>query len=136
MTDDEVPPTIASVVGHVCGVVAVGMASVTVWAIWMLVHRFNWQLLVFDSICLGLTVLLFRWAGALTGYWDTRGRLAVPKVVYAGLGVVIAAAGIGTLYVMAAKSPMYIEQVSILLISVVSCGFVAYFCYLTYKRFK
>ena len=136
MTDDEVPPAIASVVGHVCGVIAVGMAGVSVWGVWMLVHRFNGQLLVFDSICLGLTVLLFRWAGTLTGYWDTRGRLAVPKVVYAGLGAVIAAAGVGTLYVMIAKSPMYLDQASILLFSMVSCGFLTYFCYLTYKRFK
>jgi hypothetical protein len=136
MTDDEVPPAIASVIGHVCGVIAAGMAAVSVWGIWMLVHRFNWQLLVFDSICLGLTVLLFRWAGALTGYWDTRGRLAVPKVVYAGLGAVIAAAGVGTLYVMIAKSRLYLDDVPSLLFGMTSFGFVTYFCYRAYRRFK
>ena len=94
MSDDEVPPGIASVFGHVCGVIAVGMAVLSALGVWALVHRFSWQLLVFESISIGLTVLMFRWAGALTGYWDTRGRLAVPRVVYAFLGAVFVGIGV------------------------------------------
>jgi hypothetical protein len=135
MTDDEVPPVLASVIGHVCGVIAVGMAAVSVWGIWTLAHGFNWLLLVFASICLGLTVLMLRWAGALTGYWDTRGRLAVPKVVYAFLGAVFVALGVFSLYVMITKH-VFLDEAPTFLFGLAGAGFLTYWCYLTYKRFK
>ena len=37
---------------------------------------------------------MYRWAGALTGFWDTRGRLAVSKIVYSVIGVVFVATGV------------------------------------------
>ncbi len=92
MTDDEVPPALRAVIGHVCGVVAVGMAALSAFFIWALVQ----PVLVATpgarvDLAVGLTVLFFRWAGALTGYWNTRGRLAVPKMVYAFLGAAFVA---------------------------------------------
>ncbi len=135
MTDDEVPPGYASIFGHACGVVAVGMAALSTFFLWMLVNRFSWQLLLLESIAIGLTVLFFRWAGALTGYWNTRGRLAVPKVVYAFLGVVFVAIGILGLSVMVTKH-VFLDEAPTFLFGLVSCGFLAYLCYLTYRRFK
>ena len=135
MTDDEVPPIVATVIGHVCGVVAVGMAALSVFFIWALVQRFSWALLALDSIAVGLTVLFFRWAGALTGYWNTSGRLAVPKMVYAFLGAAFVALGVFSLYVITAKS-VFVDEAPVFLFGLASCGFLTYWCYLTYKRFK
>ena len=135
MTDDEVPPAFASIIGHVCGVIAVGMAALSAFFMWSLINRFSWQLLIFESILIGLTVLFFRWAGALTGYWNTRGRLAVPKVVYAFVGAIFVALGVFSLYVVTAK-PMFLDEAPVFLFGLVGCGFLTYWSYLTYKRFK
>ena len=70
MTNDEVPKGVASAIGHVCGVIAVGMAALSVFVIVGLFHRISVAGFVIAAMCVGLTVLMFRWAGSLTGHWE------------------------------------------------------------------
>lgn len=135
MTNDEVPKSYASVVGHVCGVIAVGLAALSLYGVWLLAHKASLPGLVLVSVCVGLTALMFRWAGALTGYWDTRGRLAVPKVVYGALGVLFVVLGVSGLSILIMKSHLFLDEVPALVFGFISCGFLAYFCYLAFKRF-
>ena len=39
MIDDEVPKSFASVIGHVCGVIAVGMTASTLFGVWALARK-------------------------------------------------------------------------------------------------
>ena len=133
---DEIPKSVASVIGHVCGVIAVGMAALTVAVVWGAVNHRSAGASLAGLFCGGLTLLMFRWAGALTGYWDTRGRLAVSKFVYSVLGalfVVLALLGIG---LMIARPPMSVGEGLSLVVGVSGSGSLAYLCYLAYRRFE
>ena len=136
MIDDEVPRSIASVVGHVCGVIAVGMAALGMFGVWALARKLTMPGLVLESLCIAVSLLMFRWAGALTGYWDTRGRLAVPKAVYACL--VFAFAGLAAVGAMLLvfRTPSSFDDAWLLLIGVLCSGVLSHLCRLATQRFK
>jgi hypothetical protein len=134
--DDEVPKPFASVIGHVCGVIAVGMTALSAFAIWTLAHKPTGPGLLFVSVCVGVALLMFRWAGALTGFWDTRGRLAVSKFVYSALGVVFVAIVALSVRLAVLKPPATVGEGLPVVIGVCSGGAMVYLCYLAYRRFK
>ena len=136
MIDDEVPKPFASVIGHVCGVIAVGMTALSLFAIWTLVHKPTVPGLFFVSVCVGLALLMYRWAGALTGFWDTRGRLAVSKFVYSALGVVFFAIVAISVRLAVLEPPATVEEGLPLMLGVCSGGAIVYLCFLAYRRFK
>jgi len=134
--DDEVPESFARVIGHVCGVVAVGMTASTLFGIWALARKPTVAGLFFVATGVALALLMYRWAGALTGFWDTRGRLAVPKVVYSAMGVLFVAAGILWVGVSVARPPTSVDAGLVLVAGVASSLSISYLCYLAYRRFK
>lgn len=136
MTNDEVPKGVAQVIGHVCGVIAVGMAVLSLFVIVGLFHRISVTGFVMGALCVGLTVLMFRWAGSLTGYWDTRNRLSVPAGTYQGLGYFFAGLGLVGLFLLIAETPSSFDRAVIELIGVFGCGALSYLCYLASQRFK
>lgn len=136
MIDDEVPKPFASVIGHVCGVIAVGMTALSAFAIWTLAHKPTVLGLFFVSVCVGVALLMYRWAGALTGFWDTRGRLAVSKYVYSAIGVVFVAIVAISVRLVIMKPPASVEEGLPVIIGVCSGLAMAYLCYLAYRRFK
>lgn len=136
MTNDEVPKWVASAIGHVCGVIAVGMAALSVFVIVGLFHRISIPGFVIAVICVGLAVLMFRWAGSLTGYWDTRNRLSVPAGTYQGLGYVFAGLGLVGLALLILQAPASLRGAVMQLVGASSCGALAYLCHLASQRFK
>lgn len=136
MVDDEVPKSFARAIGHVCGVVAVGMTASSLFGIWSLAHKASLPVFVLVAIGIGLAALMFRWAGALTGFWDTRGRLAVPKLVYLILGAVFVAVTLLTLGLAIAMPPASVDEGLMTVIGVSSGTAIAYLCYLAYQRFE
>ncbi len=136
MVDDEVPKSFASAIGHVCGVVAVGMTTLSLFGIWSLAQKPTVPLFVLVTIGIGLASLMFRWAGALTGLWDTRGRLAVPKLVYSMFGAVFVAMTLLCVGLAVAKPPMSLDEGLMTVVGVSSGAAIAYLCYLAYHRFK
>jgi multisubunit Na+/H+ antiporter MnhB subunit len=136
VTNDEVPKGVASVIGHVCGVIAVGMAAMSVFAIVGLFHRASMAGFVIGAISIGLTILMFRWAGSLTGYWDTRDRLSVPTGPYRGLGYCFAGLGFVGLVLLIVQTPPSLNGAVIELTGVFSCGALSYLCHLASRRFK
>lgn len=136
MVDDEVPKSFASAIGHVCGVVAVGMTTLSLFGVWSLAHKPTVPLAVLVTIGIALAMLMFRWAGALTGLWDTRGRLAVPKLVYSILGAIFVAATILSLGLAIATPPASVDEGLTTIVGVSGGASMAYLCYLAYHRFK
>ena len=136
MVDDEVPQSFASAIGHVCGVAAVGMTTLNLFGIWSLAHKPTVPLFVLVTIGIGLASLMFRWAGALTGFWDTRGRLAVPKLVYSILGAIFVAATILSVGLAIATPPASVDEGLMTVVGVSGGASIAYLCYLAYHRFK
>lgn len=136
MVNDEIPESIARVVGHVCGVIAVGMAALSLAGLWALVHRFTWGGLVAVAVAAGLTTLFFRWAGALTGYWDTSGRLSVPKTVYVVFAALVGVCGAMGGYLLLVDMPTSFEKALTLLVGVFCAVPLIYLCYLAAQRFK
>jgi hypothetical protein len=136
VTNDEIPETVARVVGHVCGVIAVGMAALSVLLVAGLVHKPSTAGVVLGSISIGLTALMLRWAGALTGYWNTRGRLAVPKRLYSFLGALFVGLSAMSAYLLAIGAPDSFDDALVLLVGAMSGAAVAYLCYLATQRFK
>jgi hypothetical protein len=136
VVNDEIPESIARVVGHVCGVIAVVMAGLSLAGLWALVHRYTWGGLIAVTVAVGLATLFFRWAGALTGYWDTSGRLSVPKTVYvvfaAFVGVCAATSG----YLLFVDMPTSFDKALTLLIGVICAVPLIYLCYLATQRFR
>ena len=136
MTTDEVPKGLASFVGHVCGVIAVGMTVLSLFVINGLVHRFTWAGFVFALICIGLGVLMFRWAGVLTGYWHTPDRLAVPKNVYVVLGAVFTTFSALVVGFAFLQPPKTLDEGLVLVFGLFSSIGLTYMCYLATERFK
>jgi hypothetical protein len=134
--DDEVPPSVASVVGHVCGIVAVGMAALSVFGLWSLAQKLTLAGIVLEMIAIAMSLLMFRWAGALTGFWNTRGRLAVPKIVYSIFGALFAGVAVLGVAVSIVQPPRSLDAGLATVIGVACCLSVSYFCYLAYRRFK
>lgn len=136
MVNDEIPESIARVVGHACGVIAVGMAALSLLGLWALVHRFTWGGLIAVAVAAALTAVFFRWAGSLIGWWDTSGRLSVPKAVYvvfaAFVGVCAALGG----YLLLVDMPTSFDKAFTLLLGVFSAVPLIYLCYLATQRFK
>lgn len=136
MIDDEVPKPFASVIGHVCGVIAVGMTALSLFAVWTFVHQPTTPVLLGSAICVGLSLLMFRWAGSLIGFWDTRGRLAVPKLVYSMLGAFFVGVMIVSVRLAVARPPTSVGEGLPMVIGVFSGVALIYLCYLAYRRFK
>ncbi len=147
VTDDEVPKPIASAIGHVCGVIGVAFAALSVWGIWGIwrITHVRWDavsvkvalgVMLGESIAIGLTVLMFRWAGSLTGHWDTRGRLSVPKQVYAGLCALFLAMLIAAVGMIIVRPPTTLDGGLVSVFGTVSCAALAYLCYLATRRFN
>jgi hypothetical protein len=135
LIDDEVPKSFALFIGHVCGVVAVGMVALSVFAIWSFYLKPSGQLFIASVVVIGLSGLFWRWAGALTGFWDTQGRLAVPRLVYSGLGAVLVAAIALRVAFAFVSPPTSVGEGSLFLIGVSCCAVFVYLCYLAYNRF-
>ena len=55
--------------------------------------------------------------------------------VAAFFGAFFVAVGVGTLYIMTVK-PVFLDEAPMQLFGLVGCGFLTYWCYLAYKRFK
>jgi hypothetical protein len=134
--DDEVPKSFASVIGHVCGVIAVGMTASTLFGIWALARKPTVAGFFFVSTAVALALLMYRWAGALTGFWDTRGRLAVPKIVYSIMGALFVASGVLWVGVSVARPPANLDAGLVAVAGVASSLSISYLCYLAYHRFK
>jgi hypothetical protein len=136
VVDDEVPKSFASVIGHVCGVIAVGMTALGLLAIWTLAHKPTVAGGFFVAVCVGVAMLMYRWAGALTGFWDTRGRLAVPKFVYSTLGAVFIAIIAVSVRLVVVKPPATVVEGLPTVVGLCSGVALTYLCYLAYRRFK
>jgi len=136
VTNDQVPSSFASVVGHVCGVIAVAMAALSLFGIWGLAHKVTLLGLVLVSLCIGLTALMFRWAGALTGHRDTQGRLSVHKVVYAALGVLFGIFTVFSLGLAIVRPPQSLDAGFVMAFGLVGGIALTYLCYLATQRFK
>jgi hypothetical protein len=134
--NDEVPKSFALVVGHVCGVIAVGMVALSAFAVWTFLQKPSAPLFVVTLIGTGMAGLFLRWAGALTGFWDTRGRLSVSKLVYSGLGVLLLAAILLQVTLAFAALPKSLADASLLVVGGSSGVALVYLCYLAYHRFK
>jgi hypothetical protein len=136
VTNDEVPKGVASAIGHVCGVIAVGMAALSVFVIVGLLHRSSIAGFFIAGICIGLAVLMLRWAGALTGYWDTRNRLSMPAGTYQGLGSLFAGLGVVGLVLLILHPPRSLSGAVMQLVGVFSCGALSYICRRASQRFN
>jgi hypothetical protein len=136
VTNDEVPAGVARVIGHVCGVIAVGMAALSVFMVVGLVQRVSIAGCVIVAVSIGITVLMFRWAGSLTGYWDTRNRLSVPAGTYQGFGYFFAGLGLVGVVLLTLQTPTSLSGAIMQVIGVFSCGALSYLCYLASRRFK
>jgi hypothetical protein len=134
--NDEIPESIARVVGHVCGVIAVGMAGLSLAGLWALMHRYTLGGLIAVAVAVGLTALFFRWAGSLTGWWDTSGRLSVPKVVYVVFAAFLGATAATGGYLLLVDMPTSFDKALTLLIGVFGAVPLIYLCYLATQRFK
>lgn len=135
MEHDEVPKPVAAAIGHVCGVIAVGMAALGLVLICAAIVRHSAPASVGGGVCIGIATLLFRWAGALTGFWNTSGRLAVPNWVYRALGVmfaVLAAYGTGVLIL---QTPRSFDELFVAAMGVVSSLVLTWLCRLASQRF-
>jgi len=134
--DDEIPKSVARVVGHVCGVCAVGMAAASAYGAWAVAHKLSVPGLVFVAIGIAIAALLFRWAGALGGYWDTSGRLSVPKGIYAMLGVLFAAMSMLAAYLLIVAMPPSFPDAFLLWVGVLCGAVLTYLCVLAVRRFE
>jgi hypothetical protein len=133
---DEVPKSVASIIGHVCGVIAVAMAALGLFGVTVLFRKPSGAVLLLVALATAMTVLMVRWAGALTGYWDTRGRLAVSKFVYSLLGALFVALALLGIGLMIASPPLSVGEGLTMVIGAFGSGAMAYLCYLAYRRFE
>jgi len=134
--NDEVPKSFARLIGHVCGVFAVGMAAASAYGAWAVAHKFSVAGLIVTAVGAVIAALLFRWAGALTGYWDTSGRLAVPAFVYVCVGGLSAATTVLGVYLLVADMPASFGKAFGLWTGVLSGVVLTYLCVLASQRFK
>jgi hypothetical protein len=133
---DEVPRSFARFIGHVCGVCAVGMAAASAYGAWAVAHKFSTPGLLVTAVGMAIAALLFRWAGALIGYWDTSGRLAVPALVYVCFGGLSAAATLFGVFVLVVDMPTSFGKAFGLWTGVLSGVVFTYLCVLASRRFK
>lgn len=134
--DEDVPNSVTRLLGHVCGVIAAAMAVVSGYGIVGLIsaataHRASWFGAIMVLIGVGLTALFFRWAGVLTGYWKTHGKLAVPASVYAGFGVLCAALSFGGVYMVLARPS---GQPIVWIVGVICGAALAHWCYVLLRN--
>jgi hypothetical protein len=131
--DEDVPPSVTRFFGHVCGVIAAAMAALSGFGIWRLVGGFvagraSVSGVVLVLIGIAITGLLFRWAGVLTGYWPTRGGLAVPAIVYAALAVLFAAAALMGVYLLVLPGSFSLGRPIPFAIGTLCAGALAHWC--------
>ena len=136
MIDDEVPKSFARVIGHVCGVIAVGMTALSFFGMWAFASKPTLPLLCAVAGGVALSLLMFRWAGSLTGFWDTRGKLAVPKFVYSSFGALLVAFTFVSVALAIARPPTSVGEGTMTVIGVSSGFAMTYLCYLAYRRFR
>ena len=136
--DDEVPKPFASVIGHVCGVIAVGMTALSVFAIWTLAHKPTVPGLFFVSVCVGVSLLMYRWAGALTRFLGYARSARGVEVRLFGVRRALRRdrRHIGAAWRLCSR-PQTVEEGLPVVIGVCSgSGRWLYLCYLAYRRFK
>ena len=136
MIDDEIPTSVAKLIGHVCGVFAVAMAAASGYGAWAVAHKFSAPGLIATAVGMAIATLLFRWAGALTGYWDTSGRLAAPAFVYVGLGGLFAASTLFGAFLLVVDMPTSFGKAFGLWTGVLSGAVLTYLSLLASRRFK
>src|SRR6185295_10168373 len=119
-----------------CGVVAVGMAALSVFGLWQLAQKLTLAGIVLDTIAIAMSLLMFRWAGALTGFWNTRGKLAVPKFVYSMFAALFGGVAVIGVVVSIVQPPRSLDAGLVTVIGVACSISLSYFCYLAYQRFK
>ena len=112
------------------------MAALSLFGVTVLFRKPSGAVLLLVVVAAALTVLMFRWAGALTGYWDTRGRLAVSKFVYSLLGALFVALGLLGIGLMIVRPPVSVGEGLSLVVGASGSGALAYLCYLAYRRFE
>jgi hypothetical protein len=133
---DEIPESVARVIGYVCGVIAVGMATLGLLSIWALAHKPSVLLMFAALFCGGLSLLMFRWAGALLGRWDTRDRLVVSKFFYSAFGALLVGLVLFSIAATSVRPPQTLDE-GLLVVTGISGGVaLIYLCYLAYRRFR
>jgi hypothetical protein len=136
--DEDVPESATRLLGHVCGVIAAAMAVVSGYGIFRLVsalidHGASWLGVIPVLIGVAMTGLFFRWAGVLTGYFKTHGKLAVPTSIYAGFGVLFAALSFGGVYLLLA-SARPIGQPIFWIVGLICSAALAHWCYVLLRN--
>ncbi len=131
--NEEVPTSFARFVGHVCGVIAVAMASLSGFGVFHIARglfneRFSLGGVGFVAVGVGIAWLFFRWACVLTGLVQTGGRLSVPPSVYAGFGVLSALVSVFGVYRQIAE-PMSLLTTLGNLFGIISGVLLAKLCY-------
>jgi hypothetical protein len=134
--DEDVPHSATRVLGHVCGVIAAAMAVVSGYGIVglfsaLIEQRASWFGVILVLIGVALTVLFFRWAGVLTGYLKTHGKLAVPASVYAGFGVAFAALSLSGAYLASARP---IAGPIVWIVGAICSAVLAHWCYVLLRN--
>jgi hypothetical protein len=133
---DEIPESLARAIGYACGVIAVGMAILGLLAIWTLAHKPGVLLIFAALFCGGLSLVMYRWAGALLGYWDTRDRLVVSKFFYSAFGALLAGLVVFAMAAASVRPPRTLDEGLAVVIGISSGVALIYLCYLAYRRFK
>ncbi len=133
---DEIPESVARAIGYVCGVVAVGMATLGLLSMWALAHEPSAPLLFAALFCGGLSLLMYRWAGALLGRWDARDRLVVSKFFYSAFGALLAGLVVFSVAATSVRPPQTLDEGLVVVIGISGGVALIYLCYLAYRRFK
>lgn len=133
---DEIPESVARAIGYVCGVIAAGMATLGVLAIWTLAHKPSLLLTLAVLFCSGLSWVMYRWAGALLGRWDTRDRLVVSKFFYSAFGALLAGLVVLAMAATSVRPPQTLDEGLAVVVGISSGVALIYLCYLAYRRFK
>jgi hypothetical protein len=112
------------------------MTALSLFGVWAFLSKPTLPLVCAVAAGIGLSLLMFRWAGSLTGFWDTRGKLAVPKFVYSAFGALLVAFTFVCVGLAIARPPTSIEEGMTTVIGISSGIAMSYLCYLAYRRFK
>ncbi len=133
---DEIPESVARAIGYACGVIAVGMAILGFFAIWALANKPSLPLMFAGLLCCGLSLLMYRWAGALLGRLDTRDRLVVSKFFYSAFGALLVGLVVFSLAATSVRPPQTLDEGLVMVIGISGGVALIYLCYLAYRRFK
>jgi hypothetical protein len=136
--DEDVPHSVTRLLGHVCGVIAAAMAVISAYGIALLVsavisHRATWFGVTVVLIGVALTGLFFRWAGVLTGYFKTHGKLAVAASVYVAFGIAFAALSLGGMYLLLASSRPIAEPI-LWIVGAICAAALAHWCHVLLRN--